>query len=90
MERFRIEVGHRDGVRPGNIVGAVANEAGLDSSYIGHIAIYNDFSTIDLPEGMPREIFQILKKTWVAGRQLQISIDRKPNRSKGRKSDDRE
>jgi ATP-dependent RNA helicase DeaD len=80
MVRYRIEVGHRDGVRPGNIVGAVANEAGLDSAHIGHIAIYNDFSTIDLPEGMPREIFQILKKTWVSGKKLQISVDSKPSR----------
>ncbi len=93
MLRYRIEVGHRDGVRPGNIVGAVANEAGLDSAYIGHISIFNDFSTIDLPEGMPREIFQILKKTWVAGKQLQISLDNKrPSRSKGkgRKQEERE
>ena len=73
MERFRIEVGLTHGVRPGNIVGAIANEAGLDGSNIGRVSIYDEFSTVDLPLGMPREIFQRLKLTWVSGRQLRIS-----------------
>ncbi len=73
MERYRIEIGHLHGVKPGNIVGAIANEAGLDSEYIGRIDIYDDFSTVDLPEGMPNDIFRILKKVWVAGQQLKIS-----------------
>ncbi|WP_116364280.1 DEAD/DEAH box helicase [Parahaliea mediterranea] len=73
MERFRIEVGHSHGVKPGNIVGAIANEAEIDSQYIGHIAIFDDHSTVDLPEGMPKELFQHLKKVWVSGQRLQIS-----------------
>lgn len=72
-ERFRIEVGHADNVKPGNIVGAIANEAGIDSKYIGRISIYDDFSVIDLPEGMPPKIFKHLQKVWVANKQLQIS-----------------
>lgn len=73
MERFRIEVGYSHDVKPGNIVGAIANEAGIDSAYMGRIEIFEDYSTIDLPEGMPRDIFRALKKTWVAGQQLRIS-----------------
>ena len=73
MERFRIEVGHVHGVKPGNIVGAIANEAGLDGRHIGAIEIESDFSLIDLPVGMPRELFRDLKKVWVCGQQLQIS-----------------
>ncbi len=73
MERFRIEVGHNHNVMPGNIVGAIANEAGIDSQYIGRINIYDDYSLVDLPEGMPKEIFNELKKVWVAGQQLKIS-----------------
>ncbi|MET0013469.1 MAG: DEAD/DEAH box helicase [Sedimenticola sp.] len=73
MERFRIEVGHNHEVKPGNIVGAIANEAGLDSQYIGHIRIFDDHSLVDLPEGMPKDIFQDLKKTWVCGQKLNIS-----------------
>ncbi len=73
MERFRIEVGFTHGVRPGNIVGAIANEAGLDGSNIGRVSIFDDHSTVDLPLGMPKEIFLRLKQTWVSGRQLRIT-----------------
>ncbi len=73
MERFRIEVGHDHGVKPGNIVGAIANEAGMDSEHIGRINIQDDFSLIDLPEGMPKDIFNDLKNVWVSGQKLRIS-----------------
>jgi len=84
MHRFRLEVGHKHNVQPGNIVGAIANEAGLDSQYIGRINIYDDYSLVDLPDGMPREIFNDLKKVRVAGQQLRISRlekDTKPGKS---------
>ena len=73
LERFRIEVGHDHEVKPGNIVGAIANEAGIDGQHIGHIKIMDDHSLVDLPEGMPKEIFKDLKKVWVSGQQLKIS-----------------
>jgi len=73
MERFRIEVGHDHEVKPGNIVGAIANEAEIDSEYIGRIDIHEDHSTIELPEGMPKEVFKHLKTVWVSGQRLQIS-----------------
>ena len=73
MDTFRIEVGHAHGVKPGNIVGAIANEAGIDSKFIGRIDIYDDYSLLDLPAGMPKETFLDLEKVWVAGQQLQIS-----------------
>jgi ATP-dependent RNA helicase DeaD len=73
MERFRLEVGNTHGVKPGNIVGAIANEAEIDSEHIGRIEIFDDYSTIDLPEGMPKEILKHLKTVWVSGQRLQIS-----------------
>ena len=73
METYRIEVGHMHGVKPGNIVGAIANEADLESRFIGRIDIRDDHSLIDLPEGMPQEIFKHLKKVWVSGQQLRIT-----------------
>jgi ATP-dependent RNA helicase DeaD len=72
METFRIEVGHAHGVQPGNIVGAIANEADLESRYIGRIDIRDDYSLVDLPEGMPREILEHLKKVRVAGQALRM------------------
>ena len=73
MERFRLEVGNEHGVNPGNIVGAIANEVEIESEYIGRIEIFDDHSTIELPEGMPKEIFKHLKAVWVSGQRLQIS-----------------
>ncbi|MEY4641242.1 MAG: hypothetical protein RLZZ227_1236 [Pseudomonadota bacterium] len=73
MERYRIDVGHEHEVRPANIVGAIANEADIDSKHIGKIQIFDDFSLVDLPEGMPTEIFDHLKKVWVAKRMMNLS-----------------
>jgi len=73
MERFRIEVGNKHEVKPNNIVGAIANEAGVDSQYIKNVTINEEHTTLDLPIGMPRDLFRELKKVWVAGQQLQIT-----------------
>jgi ATP-dependent RNA helicase DeaD len=73
FERYRIEVGRQHGVRPGNIVGAIANEAEVDAQYIGRIQIFDDHSLVDLPEGMPAEIYRHLQSVWVSGQKLRIS-----------------
>ncbi len=73
METYRIEVGHNHGVKPGNIVGAIANETGIDGDHIARIRIQDDYSTVELPAGIPKELFQELKKVRVAGQQLNIS-----------------
>ena len=54
-------------------MGAIANESGLESRYIGRINIYDSHSTVDLPEGMPKEILRHLKKVSIAGKPLRIS-----------------
>ncbi|MFV2061224.1 MAG: DEAD/DEAH box helicase [Gammaproteobacteria bacterium] len=84
MQSYRIDVGHDHGVKPGNIVGAIANEADIDSQYIGRIQISDDHSTIDLPEGMPKEVLSDLKKIWVSGQQLNIVAITKNKSSKER------
>ena len=81
MERFRIEVGNTHGVKPGNIVGAIANEAEIDSEHIGRIEIFADYSTVDLPEGMPKELMKHLKTVWISGQRLQISRLNAPEKS---------
>ncbi|WP_018274796.1 DEAD/DEAH box helicase [Teredinibacter turnerae] len=72
MERFRLDVGRNHNVSPREIVGAIANEADIDSCYIGQIKIFDDFSTVDLPAGMPAELFQMLKKTRVMQRPINL------------------
>lgn len=74
MERFRIEVGKRMGVKPGDIVGAIANEVGIDSDYIGEINMRGEFSTVDLPSGMPKELFHQMKS--IQARQFPLRITR--------------
>lgn len=76
METYRVAVGSEHQVKPGNIVGAIANEAGIDSKFIGRIEIFDTYSLVDLPEGMPKEVLQHLKKVWVAGQELRISPQR--------------
>ncbi len=79
-ERYRLEVGRAHGVQPKNIVGAIVNEAEIDAVHLGRIHIYDDFSTIDLPEGMPREIFRFLQRVRVCGQALKIKkLDKGPN-----------
>ncbi|MEY8204811.1 MAG: DEAD/DEAH box helicase [Bermanella sp.] len=74
MQRYRLAVGYNDGVKPGNIVGAIANEANIESKFIGHIEIFDGFATVDLPDNMPKETVDHLKKTRVCGRPLHLEI----------------
>lgn len=74
METYRIEVGRSDGVSPGNIVGAIANEGDIESKFIGHIKLYDNFSTVDLPKGMPKETFEQLRKAWVCNKPMKIAL----------------
>jgi len=79
METYRIEVGSEHGIKPGNIVGAIANEAGIEGVHIGRVDIRPDHSFVDLPEGMPKQVFKDLQKVRVAGRELRISrVSEKP------------
>lgn len=75
MERYRIEVGRNHEARPGDIVGAIANEAGIESRFIGHIKLFDEFSTVDLPAGMPKDVLAKLKKVRVRNRPLEITLD---------------
>jgi ATP-dependent RNA helicase DeaD len=82
MVTYRLEVGKNDNVDPSNIVGAIANEADISSQYIGQIILNDDHSTVDLPDGMPDEIFKILKKARVRSKALNISLDKGGHKSK--------
>lgn len=93
LVRYRIAVGKIHEVSPKHIVGAIANEAGLDSEYIGQIKIFDDFSLVDLPDGMPKDIFQHLRKVRTCGQRLAIEVfgqpvqPKKNTRPKKRSSD---
>ncbi len=88
METFKLAVGHEHEVKPGDIVGAIANEIDLDSEFIGRIDIRDDHSFIDLPQGMPKEVYQHLKTVKVKRNPLKINrvdssdVPAKPKRNK--------
>ncbi len=73
MQRFVLDAGHQHSIKPGNIVGMIANETGMDSQYIGHIDIHDSYTTVDLPADMPKEVLSTLKKARIAGRKSQIT-----------------
>jgi len=86
-ERYRIEVGHAHGVKPGNIVGAIANESGLDGEHIGSIEIEAEYSLVDLPAGMPKDVFMDLKKVRICGQPMNIAAHgeaKGPRKRKGK------
>ncbi len=72
-ERYRLEVGSEHGVKAGNILGAILNEVGLDPESVGHISINEAYSTVELPQGMPDNVFHELRKVRVCGRQLRLT-----------------
>ena len=75
MQRYRVAVGHRDRVKPGNLVGAIAGETGLQGRSIGRIQIFDNHSLVDLPKGMPEDVFNSLRSLRVMNRELQITQD---------------
>lgn len=85
MQAWRIDVGHRHGVKPGNIVGAIANEAELDARHIGNIDIRPEFSIVDLPRDMPDEVLEKLKNARICGQRMNLSRSELPGNKKAGK-----
>jgi ATP-dependent RNA helicase DeaD len=73
MERFRIEVGWRQRVRPGHIVGTIAGETGINGRSIGRIRIFDSHSTIDLPRGMDDDVLDGLRRVRLMNKEMRIS-----------------
>lgn len=74
METYRVALGKNDNVSPRNLVGAIANEGGIDSANIGRIEIFDHYSTVDLPVGIDKSVCQDLKAAWVCGKQLNLTL----------------
>ena len=72
LELFRLAVGREHGAKPGDIVGAIANEAELDSRYIGRVRINDDHTTVELPVGMPDELLGLLQKVRVRNTPIRL------------------
>jgi ATP-dependent RNA helicase DeaD len=84
LQSYRVEVGEYHGAEKRDLVGAIANEIGMDTKFIGKIRMFKDHSFIDLPKDMPKEVCEALKQVWVQGHQLNLSVDRGRPRQEGR------
>ncbi|GAB4155595.1 MAG: DEAD/DEAH box helicase [Roseiflexaceae bacterium] len=76
MTRLFIDVGRDDNIRPADIVGAIANEAGVPGRVIGAIELYDRFAFVDVPAGATDRIMRALKNTTIRGRRITPSIAR--------------
>ena len=85
MVTYRLDVGKTHGTEPRHIVGAIANEAGVESQYIQNIDINAEHTTVDLPEGMPKEIEKHLRGVRVMGQKLQLRQFSKEHKPKNKK-----
>lgn len=75
MDLYRIELGREDGVEVRHIVGAIANEGDISSRYIGHIKLHDKYSTIELPQGMPKHLVEhFAHKARVLSKPMQMSL----------------
>lgn len=78
MKRYRMPIGRAQGIKPGNIVGAIANEANISSRNIGRIDIQQDFSTVDLPDSMTKSVFQALARVRICGVPMNLTSSNTP------------
>jgi ATP-dependent RNA helicase DeaD len=76
VTRVYVGAGRKAGVRPGDLVGAIANEAQVDSQNIGAIEIADRFSLVEVPESMADQIIDALRSTTIKGKRVQVRRDR--------------
>ena len=78
LQMYRIDVGHRQRVKPGQIVGAIANEGGLSRDDFGRIQIRDDFSLVELPKNLSEEALERLANVRISGQLISLKADRGP------------
>ncbi|WP_427980621.1 DbpA RNA binding domain-containing protein, partial [Agarivorans sp.] len=74
MNTYRVDAGREHGVQTKHIVGAIANEANISSDYIGSVKLFDSYSTVELPSGMPEKTFNHLKRSFVRQRAMRLEL----------------
>ncbi len=72
MVRLFMDVGRKDKIKPNDVVGAIAGEAGISGKLIGHIDIYDEFTFVDVPKGISKDIITALKNKKIKGKKVSI------------------
>jgi ATP-dependent RNA helicase DeaD len=76
MARIYVGAGREAGIRPGDLVGAIANEVKINSKVIGAIEIEDRFSIVDVPEAMAQGIVDVLSRVRIKGRKAVVRLFR--------------
>ena len=76
MASLHFGAGRMAGIRPGDLVGAIANEAGLNSNVIGPIKIADQFSLVQVPEELAHGIIKVLGRTRIKGKKVTVRLHR--------------
>ena len=76
MGRIFVGLGRRDAIKPGDLVGAIAREGGIDARDIGAIDVAERFSLIEVPSGVISRVIRALRDTKIRGRKLGARLDR--------------
>ncbi len=74
MVRYRVELGRDHGINPGDLVGAIANEGKISGQSIGHIRLFDNCSSVYLPEGMPASVINVLKDAKIRNRPMELKL----------------
>lgn len=74
LTTYKLDVGRDNDVQPRNIVGAISNEGNIDSKHICNISIQKDYTLVDLPSNLSPKVINHLKKVWVAGKKLNLTV----------------
>lgn len=84
MTRLYMDVGREEGVRPGDIVGAIANEADIPGHSIGAIEIFDHFSLVDVPSNQSERVLVALKQTRIRSHKITATIAKPTGKNKAR------
>ena len=74
MVRYRVELGRDQGISPGDLVGAIANEGKISGQSIGHIRLFDRCSSVYLPEGMDKNVISLLKDAKIRNRPMELKL----------------
>jgi ATP-dependent RNA helicase DeaD len=84
MARIFVGAGRQAGIRPGDLVGAIAGETGLASSIVGAIEIADRFSLVEIPEEVADEVIEALSASKLRGQRVTVRRDRAAGPPAGR------
>ncbi|MCI9139927.1 DEAD/DEAH box helicase [bacterium 1XD42-8] len=80
MTRLFINIGKRDGVRPANILGAIAGESGISGNLVGSIDMYDNYTFVDVPQNMASEVLDAMNQAKIKGRSVTMERAQKRRR----------